>query len=262
MRTTRASLFGLFLLAASVGSQIPAQEKGTPPPGKAPRGPDYLNEVRPLLKSYCFECHNTNKRKSGLDLEKFATRDAALDAAEVWDQVGERLHSKEMPPGKNKQPTEGERQTLLAWVKHVAESQVDCTKLTKEQLEKSLAGYTQSRRLSRFEYNNTLHDLFGVDLQAGALLPSEGGGGEGFDNTGATLFTTPVLLEKYLEAAELVLGTLLPADQGNAPAAPKVDAARREAARRRLLVAVPGPQTAPRDAARQILDAFLPRAFR
>ena len=60
------------------------------------------------------------------------------------------------------------------------------------------------------EYNNTLRDLFGVDLHAGDLLPSEGGGGEGFDNAGATLFITPVLMEKYLEAAELVLSTILP----------------------------------------------------
>src|SRR5438045_532581 len=111
MRASRVSLFGLFLLTTIVGSRIPAQEKGTPSPGKAPRAPDFLKEVRPLLKSYCFECHSTTKRRSGLDLEKFATQAAALDGAEVWDQVGERLHSKEMPPGKSKQPTEGERQT-------------------------------------------------------------------------------------------------------------------------------------------------------
>src|SRR5205807_5067310 len=122
-------------------------------------------------------------------------------------------------------------QKLLALVKHVAESHVSHARLTKERLEKSLAGYSMSRRLNRIEYNNTLRDLFGVDLHAGDLLPSEGGGGEGFDNTGATLFTTPVLLEKYLEAAELVTGTLLPADKDKA--ARKIDPAQLEAARRK-----------------------------
>jgi hypothetical protein len=167
-----------------------------------------------------------------------------------------------MPPGKRKQPTEPERRKLLAWVQHVAASRVDCRNLTTRQLEQALAGYTTNRRLSRFEYNNTLRDLFGVDLHPGELLPSEGGGGEGFDNAGATLFTTPVLLEKYLEAAELVLGTLLPAAHGRAAAAAKVEAARLEAARRRLLVAVPGPKRTPREAARKVLEDFLPRAFR
>src|SRR5438132_3621360 len=181
----------------------------------------FTENIRPLLKSYCFECHNTTKRKAGLDLEKIDTETAALNLFDLWDQVGERLHSKEMPPAKNKQPTEDERQRLFAWVKHVAGSQVSYAKLTKEQLEELLAGSTMSRRLNRIEYNNTLRDLFGVDLHAGDLLPSEGGGGEGFDNTGATLFTTPVLMEKYLEAAELVLATLFHAapaqDKDQAP---------------------------------------------
>src|SRR5262249_38965794 len=212
--------------------------------------------------AYCFECHGTNKRRAGLDLEKIDTHAAALDVASVWGQVGERLLSREMPPGNRKQPPEGERQKLLAWVQHVAQSRVDCRNLTKRQLEQALAGYTTNRRLSRFEYNNTLRDLFGVDLRAGDLLPSEGGGGEGFDNTGATLFTTPVLLEKYLEAAELVLGTLLPGAEDRAPAARKVEVTRQEAARRRLLVAAPGAKRAPREAARKVLEGFLPRAFR
>src|SRR5437764_1424600 len=84
------------------------------------------------------------------------------------------------------------------------------------------------------------------------LLPSEGGGGEGFDNTGVTLFTTPVLMEKYLEAAELVLGTLLPAApaQDKAQPANKVETDKLEAVRRKLLSAVPGPKTTPREAAR------------
>src|SRR5207237_1971605 len=112
---------------------------------------------------------------------------------------------------------------IRAWVAHVAELQVSCDKLTEEQRQKSTAGYTMSRRLNRTEYNNTLRDLFGVDLHPGDLLPSEGAGGEGFDNSGATLFTTPVLLEKYLEAAELVLGTILPASDVKAKLVTKVE---------------------------------------
>ena len=100
------------------------------------------------------------------------------------------------------------------------------------------------RRLNRTEYNNTLRDLFGVDLHAGDLLPSEGGGGEGFDNTGATLFTSPVLLEKYLEAADLVLGTVLldPESKQKAADRKKEDAAALADVRRKLLItAAPAP---------------------
>jgi hypothetical protein len=230
----------------------------------AARVPAFTTTIQPLLKTYCFACHNANKRKAGLNLEKIESDQEALDSFELCEQIGKRLQAKEMPPAKSKQPTADERQTLLGWVKHVSESQISYDKLTKEQLEKALAGEPLSRRLSRTEYNNTLRDLFGVDLHAGDLLPSEGGGGEGFDNAGATLFTTPVLMEKYIEAAELVLNTLLPATGAHdkTRSANKAEAEKLEGVRRKLLIAVPGPHITPREAARRILDSFLPRAFR
>jgi hypothetical protein len=249
-------LAGLLAACSFLPSWTAAQQE------KPSKGPVFTKDIRPLLKAYCFACHNPTKRRAGLDLEKIETDSEALDLFDLWDHVGERLRSKEMPPAKSKQPTDGERQKLLAWVKQVAESQIDYRKLPKEQLEALLAGPTLSRRLSRVEYNNTLRDLFGVDLHAGDLLPSEGGGGEGFDNTGATLFTTPVLMEKYLEAAELVLSKLFPAAKDKAQAPSRVEAAQLEDVRRRLLIAVPGPNLPPREAARKVLRAFLPRAFR
>jgi cytochrome c553 len=225
----------------------------------AAKAPSFTEDIRPLLMTYCVGCHNTNKKKAGLDLERLTTEAAALEKPAVWDQVGERMRAQEMPPGKNKQPTDDERQKLLAWAEHVARAQVTRANLTRQQLEQS-TGNALSRRLSRTEYNNTLRDLLGVDLHAGDLLPSEGGGGEGFDNNAGSLFTSPVLLEKYLEAAELVLGTLFPAAEIDDTT--KVEADGLVAARRRLLVAVPGPAIEPCEAARKVLAAFLPRAFR
>jgi hypothetical protein len=241
-----------------------AQQEKPQPKVAASRAPGFTETIRPLLKTYCFGCHNTNKQKAGINLEKFESDAEALDAIDVWEKVGQRLSAKEMPPPTSKQPGDEERQTLLAWIKHVKESLVSYDKMTREQLERALAGPTLSRRLSRTEYNNTLRDLFGVDLHAGDLLPSEGGGGEGFDNAGATLFTTPVLMEKYIEAAELVLGMLLPGagDKGKPPYANKVEAEKLEEVRNRLLIANPGPKTKPREAAHKILDSFVQRAFR
>jgi hypothetical protein len=265
MRWFSLTLLAGLLVAFSFPLQgIFARQDKVPSAAASSQAPDFSKDIRPLLKSYCFACHNTTKRKAGLDLEGIESDTAALDLFDLWDQVGERLKSKEMPPAKSKQPTDEERRTLLAWVKRVADAKIDFHKLTKAQLESLLASPPFSRRLSRVEYNNTLRDLFGVDLHAGDLLPSEGGGGEGFDNAGATLFTTPVLMEKYLEAAELVLDTLLSpaADKGKAPAASKAEAAQLDALRRKLLLAVPGPETTPREAARTVLAAFLPRAFR
>jgi hypothetical protein len=262
MRWPIAVLLAIVLTACLTSSRWLAAQP-PPPSVVAPQGPSFGKEIRPLLTSFCFECHNASKKKAGLDLEQFASESAALEKPAVWDQVGERVRAREMPPAKSRQPGDAERQRLLAWTEHVAQAQVSRANLTSEQLEKS-AGPALSRRLNRTEYNNTLRDLFGVDLHAGDLLPSEGGGGEGFDNNVGSLFTSPVLMEKYLEAAELVLGALFPAAdaQDGAKAAHQAEADALAALRRRLLVAVPGSQVAPRDAARTALRAFLPRAFR
>src|SRR5262249_43492576 len=183
----RSSLLAVCGLIATAAFSTPwsrGQEKKPAAVEQTAQAADFAKEIRPLLKTYCFECHSGNKRKAGLNLEQFESGAEALNSPDLWDQVGERLRAKEMPPAKNPQPTQEQREKLLAWVAHVAELQVSCDKLTEEQRQKSTAGYTMSRRLNRTEYNNTLRDLFGVDLQPGDLLPSEGAGGEGFDNSG------------------------------------------------------------------------------
>jgi len=109
-----------------------------------------------------------------------------------------------------------------------------------------------SRRLNRTEYMNSLRDLFGIDLKAGRTLPADGSAGEGFDNNGDALFTSPILIEKYLDAADLVLTTLLP--DGKINPTPEV-----QAARARLLSA---PSKDGRAAADRIVRSLADRAFR
>src|SRR5579871_2427392 len=109
--------FSLLLLCGLLGvvtfsSRWIGAEQANPPVKDA----TFTKNIRPLLKSYCFECHNTTKAKAGLDLEKIDSESSALELFDLWDQVGERLRSKEMPPAKRKQPTDEERRTLLAWV--------------------------------------------------------------------------------------------------------------------------------------------------
>ena len=141
MRWVPPALFAGLLAAVPFPARRTEAGQDIPPPREAAHaGPSFTRDVRPLLKAYCFECHNSTKRKAGLDLEQIDTDAAALDGVELWDQVGERLHAKEMPPPKSKQPTEDERQLLLAWVKLAAASRVDYGKLTREELEQQLAG--------------------------------------------------------------------------------------------------------------------------
>ncbi len=219
--------------------------------------PAFETDVRPLLKTYCFDCHNPSKRRGGLDLAEIETAAAASasEKGEMWDAVGERVTAKEMPPGKSKQPSDAEKKVILEWVKAHKAERDKWASLSRAEKEKLSAAAPRSRRLSRTEYANTVRDLFGIDLQAGDALPSEGGGGEGFDNAGATLFTTPVLMEKYLEAADLVLGTIFPATEAEKARAAKIAPDLLAKVRKSILLES-------LDNVRKVLDAFLPRAFR
>ena len=65
-------------------------------------------------------------------------------------------------------------------------------------------GRVTIRRLNRVEYNNTIRDLVGVDFKPAADFPNDDVG-YGFDNIGDVLSVSPLLLEKYLSAAEAIV---------------------------------------------------------
>jgi hypothetical protein len=62
------------------------------------------------------------------------------------------------------------------------------------------------RRLTRYEYNNTLRDLLGVEFDFSGNLPPESVSRDGFQNNGSVLGISPIQVEYYLKAARLALG--------------------------------------------------------
>jgi hypothetical protein len=60
-----------------------------------------------------------------------------------------------------------------------------------------------SRRLNRVEYNNTIRDLLGVTIRPADEFPIDDSG-YGFDNIGDVLSLSPMLMEKYVNAARVV----------------------------------------------------------
>ena len=67
------------------------------------------------------------------------------------------------------------------------------------------AGAVALRRLNRREYHNTIRDLLGVDFNVSELFPNDGTGGAGFDTNGETLYIPPLMMERYMEAAQQIL---------------------------------------------------------
>ena len=217
--------------------------------------PDFERVVQPMLAKICYRCHGGEKTVGELNLTALKT---ALDAGAcmIWVQVLGRLNAVEMPPAGNPQPNEDEREKLHQWLEwFVASRADDCHKLASDRTQNFYRGYVMSRRLTRSEYDNSIRDLTGLDLKPGAILPNDGAGGEGFDTNGDTLFTSPILLEKYFDAADLVLDVLL--SESLEPPPPHV-----LAAQQKVILARPADQLPARDAARRTIEPFVRRAYR
>ncbi len=106
-----------------------------------------------------------------------------------------------MPPKDEPQPTGAEKDIIARWIKaHVF--RIDPTNLD--------PGRVTMRRLNRAEYRNTIHDLLGVDYDTLTEFPPDDAG-HGFDNIGDVLTISPMLLEKYLNAAQAIVSQAVPA---------------------------------------------------
>ncbi len=155
----------------------------------------YPNEIRPLLMKYCGECHQGDNAESGVAFDQLVEERAGTRDRAIWKKIHVQLSNKIMPPVDEEQPSTEERQQLLDWVNSHA--------LTVQCNDSIYPGRVTIRRLNRAEYNNTIRDLFGVDFQPASTFPADDTG-YGFDNIGDVLTLPPVLLERYLEAAEQV----------------------------------------------------------
>jgi hypothetical protein len=167
---------------------------GTPPP--AAEAPDeYATVVRPLVQKYCLACHATKVKKGSLDLERFASLDQVRADLKPWQQVVEQLEAGEMPPKAKPQPTDAERQRLLAWARGLLDAGA--------RARAGDPGRVPLRRLSNAEYDDTIRDLTGVDLRPTREFPPDGAAGEGFTNAAEALAdVSPALLDKYFAAAK------------------------------------------------------------
>ncbi len=156
--------------------------------------PLFASKVRPLVAEYCLACHSTKQKKGELDLERFVSIDVARGDLKPWQSVVEMLGAGEMPPKSHRQPTADERRWLIAWTQRWLDLEA-----------RSRAGdpgRTALRRLNNAEYNRTVCDLTGVDLQPAKEFPADGAAGEGFTNAAEALSMPSALFDKYLAAAK------------------------------------------------------------
>ncbi len=155
--------------------------------------PEFENTIRPFLVKNCVGCHSDRMKAGDLSLQQFKSAESIAPHTDIWEIVVMKLMDGTMPPKGIPRPPQEQVESVASWIRDA---------VTQAELaSKPDPGRVTARRLNRAEYNNTIRDLLGVDFRPADDFPQDDSG-YGFDNIGDVLSLSPVLLEKYLKAAE------------------------------------------------------------
>src|SRR5215831_9367679 len=156
----------------------------------------FTQTVRPFLASYCAGCHGTAAPAAQFDIRPYTNIAAVVSDLGHWNLVLDKLTSGQMPPKQLKQPPDATRRAVIDWIQSVRSHEA--------KKNAGDPGPVLARRLSNSEYNYTIRDLTGVDMQPTREFPVDPANPAGFDNSGESLAMSPSLLNKYLQAAREV----------------------------------------------------------
>ncbi len=160
----------------------------------ASREAAFRDSLMPLLRAYCIDCHDVGSELS------LADANSAADLAKerkVWLRALGQVRLGSMPPEDGDAMDAATRARMVDLLDELANA-VDCVRNPN-------AGKVALRRLNRAEYRNTVRDLTDVDYAPAEGFPGDDVG-YGFDNIGDVLSLPPLLIEKYLDAAEVISG--------------------------------------------------------
>jgi hypothetical protein len=172
------------------------------PPDEAQLSEDFVKIAVPFLQKHCYHCHGPDKKKAGIAFHLYKDEPSIIKDRKVWHSVQEMVQAGEMPPMEKPRPTVQETDAFLQVMKDIF-ARADRTA-------KRDPGRVTMRRLNRVEYKNTIRDLLGVFFDVNDLPQDDVG--YGFDNIGDVLTMSPLLMERYLAAAESIVPRAFPAE--------------------------------------------------
>lgn len=182
----------------------------------AAAAPTFEQQVQPFVENHCALCHNSQLKTAGVVLDAYPDGASAAADAPLWLRVKKMLGQGLMPPqGQPRPPREGVL-AVLAWIDGNT-VEPDRSKLD--------PGRVTARRLNRAEYNNTVRDLLAIEFRPADDFPVDDTG-YGFDNIGDVLSISPVLMEKYMAAAEKISRRAILTDRSVQPTVVRYSAPR------------------------------------
>jgi hypothetical protein len=168
----------------------------------------FKHDVSPVLEDYCYECHGDGMARGKVAFDELSDSDITA-RTDLWFAALKNLRSNIMPPAGKPRPTPAEEERIADWIKYSAFG-IDPADPD--------PGRVTIRRLNRIEYGRTVRTLLGVDYPSEAEFPPDDTG-NGFDNIGDVLSISPLLLEKYLQAADTIITGVVPQSSRVTPVA-------------------------------------------
>jgi len=182
---------------------------------------EFESVVRPVLTGTCANCHNDRVASGGLTVTGLMSAGSLVEHRATWEKLLQRLRAGDMPPAPVAKPAQ--LPAMVAYIERALERADASTRPD--------PGRMTAHRLNRNEYTNTIRDLLGVRFRAEKYFPADDSG-DGFDNMADLLTVSPLLMERYLAAAERIASWAISTD---IPAKPiEVDYRARDRKIRRL----------------------------
>lgn len=176
-------------MASAATARIPAGKAG------------FEQSVRPFLEEHCFRCHGPDEAKGKLTLHKLTGVGGSDEEMETWEDILIMLEDGDMPPDDEAQPNEKDRHAITTWID---QSIRDAAQQSSEKTHVTVA-----RRLTNFEYENTMRDLLGVDLHLAEKLPKDPVKPYEFNNSAELMRLGPEQINHYLESARHALASAI-----------------------------------------------------
>ena len=201
----------------------PAPGRGTPPPAVLPvmllfalltglffaparisgQADEFDTVVRPVLAQSCARCHGGSNPAGDMNVTELSSAESLVQHREAWEAILRRLRAGDMPPANAPRPDPAHLAALTGYIERAFERADAAIRPD--------PGRMTAHRLNRTEYTNTIRDLLGVRFRADKDFPGDDSG-DGFDNIGDVLTVSPLLMERYMSAAERIAQWALATD--------------------------------------------------
>ncbi|WP_442510700.1 DUF1592 domain-containing protein [Novipirellula sp. SH528] len=157
-----------------------------------------LGEFQDFVQSHCLDCHSSGDAAGDLDLEAF---DFSADQfsreglhTDRWEKILRRIDTRQMPPPTADRPSESEYEQVSKTLRSILDQR------SKDFPRPGRVGAI--RRLTRLEYQYSIRDLLGINVDASDYLPKDESS-HGFDNITVEELS-PTHLNRYLSAAQSI----------------------------------------------------------